>query len=94
MAHPKGEAGFGALRLDFDRRLKLEFLGLFGAPGKAFVSGSRPNGACTCFGGSVMRIIIAFAVLAVTVAFAGCFHHRQQVYVADIPPPISTPPYK
>jgi hypothetical protein len=37
-----------------------------------------------------MRIIIAFAVLAVTVAFAGCFHHRQQVYEA----PISTPPYK
>ena len=27
MAHPKGEAGFDALRLDFDRRLKLEFLG-------------------------------------------------------------------
>ena len=27
MAHPKGEAGFDALRLDFDRRLKLEFHG-------------------------------------------------------------------
>lgn len=41
-----------------------------------------------------MRIIIVFAVLAVTVAFAGCFHHRQQVYDAEILPPISTPPYK
>jgi G:T-mismatch repair DNA endonuclease (very short patch repair protein) len=41
-----------------------------------------------------MRIVIAFAVLAVTVFIAGCFHHRQQVYEAEIPPPISTPPYK
>ena len=42
-----------------------------------------------------MRTIVVFAVIAATVALGGCFHHRQQVYTAELPPaPISTTPYK
>jgi hypothetical protein len=39
-----------------------------------------------------MRTIIALAVITATVALGGCFHHRQQVYTAELPP--AAEPYK
>jgi hypothetical protein len=44
-----------------------------------------------------MRIIAAFALIAVSISLGGCFcfHHDQQVFTEDLPPaPISTPPMK
>jgi hypothetical protein len=41
-----------------------------------------------------MRTIVVFAVIAATVALGGCFHHRQQVYTAEVPAPVYNPPYK
>jgi len=40
-----------------------------------------------------MRIVVAFAVIAASIALGGCFHHHtQQVYASELPPePISTP---
>ena len=39
-----------------------------------------------------MRTIIALAVITATFALGGCFHHRQQAYVTDIP--VTDVPYK
>lgn len=33
-----------------------------------------------------MRTIVALAVIAVSIALGGCFHHTQQVYSAELPP--------
>jgi hypothetical protein len=41
-----------------------------------------------------MRIFVALAVVAASVALAGCFHHTQQVYTAELPAPVEVPPYK
>jgi hypothetical protein len=41
-----------------------------------------------------MRIFVALAVVAVSVALGGCFHHAQQVYTAEVPPPVEAQPYK
>ena len=41
-----------------------------------------------------MRIVVAFAVIAASIALGGCFHHSQQVYAAELPPPMEAPPYK
>ena len=39
-----------------------------------------------------MRIIVALAVIAASVALGGCFHHTQQIYTAELPPePVTTP---
>ena len=40
-----------------------------------------------------MRIVVAFAVIAASLALGGCFHHSQQVYAAELPP-TEDPPYK
>ena len=37
-----------------------------------------------------MRIIVALAVFAASIALGGCFHHTQQVYSAELPPPDMT----
>jgi len=36
-----------------------------------------------------MRTVLALAILASSVALAGCFHHRQAVYAEPLPPPVS-----
>jgi hypothetical protein len=36
-----------------------------------------------------MRIIVTVAVIAASIALGGCFHHTQQVYTAELPPPTS-----
>ena len=36
-----------------------------------------------------MRILVALAVIAASIALGGCFHHTQQVYSAELPPPTS-----
>ena len=36
--------------------------------------------------GSVMRMIVVFAVIAASMALGGCFHHTQQVYTEELPP--------
>jgi len=41
-----------------------------------------------------MRIFVALAVIAPSVALGGCFHHTQQVYTAELPPPVEVTPYK
>jgi hypothetical protein len=42
-----------------------------------------------------MRIIIAFAILATSLALGGCFHHNQEAYSEPMPPPpLSHPPLK
>jgi hypothetical protein len=41
-----------------------------------------------------MRIFVALAVIAASVALGGCFHHTQQVYTAELPTPVEVPPYK
>ena len=41
-----------------------------------------------------MRIFVALASVAVSVALSGCFHHAQQVYTAELPPPVEAQPYK
>ena len=41
-----------------------------------------------------MRIVVAFAAIAASIALGGCFHHSQQVYTAELPPPMEAPPYK
>lgn len=41
-----------------------------------------------------MRTIVALTVIAATVALGGCFHHRQQAYVAELPPAPVAVPYK
>jgi hypothetical protein len=41
-----------------------------------------------------MRTIVALAILASSVALAGCFHHRQAVYAEPLPPPVSNPSIK
>jgi hypothetical protein len=33
-----------------------------------------------------MRIIFAVAVIAVSLALGGCFHHTQEAFVTDLPP--------
>jgi len=37
-----------------------------------------------------MRTIVALAVIAASMALGGCFHHTQQVYTAELPPPDMT----
>ena len=37
-----------------------------------------------------MRIVVAFAVIAASITLGGCFHHTQQVYAAELPPPDMT----
>jgi hypothetical protein len=44
-------------------------------------------------GGPVMRIMIAFAILASSLALGGCFHHNQAAYAEPLPP-MSHPPLK
>ena len=41
-----------------------------------------------------MRIVVAFAVIAASIAWGICFHQPQQVYTAELPPPLEAPPYK
>jgi hypothetical protein len=42
-----------------------------------------------------MRMIVVFAVLAASIALGGCFfHHSQQVYTSELPPPVDTGPFK
>jgi hypothetical protein len=42
-----------------------------------------------------MRIILAFAILATSVALSGCFHHNQGAYSEPLPPPpLAHPPLK
>jgi hypothetical protein len=41
-----------------------------------------------------MRIIVALAVVAASIVLSGCFHHTQQVYTAELPPPVEATPYK
>lgn len=42
-----------------------------------------------------MRIIVAFAIIAASISLGGCFHHSQQVYAEDLPPPpVSHAPMK
>jgi len=33
-----------------------------------------------------MRIIVALAAIAISLALGGCFHHTQQIYTAELPP--------
>ena len=44
-------------------------------------------------GGSIMRIIFAFAILASSLALGGCFHHNQAAYAEPLPP-MAHPPLK
>ena len=37
-----------------------------------------------------MRTIVVLAVIAASMALGGCFHHSQQVYAAELPPPDMT----
>ena len=37
-----------------------------------------------------MRTIVVLAVIAASMALGGCFHHTQQVYTAELPPPDMT----
>ena len=39
-----------------------------------------------------MRIFVALAVVAMSIAVSGCFHHTQRVYTAELPAPVE--PYK
>ena len=42
-----------------------------------------------------MRTIIALAVIGVSLALGGCFHHHTQtIYTADVPPPPVVTPLK
>jgi len=41
-----------------------------------------------------MRIFVALAIAAASLTLGGCFHHTQQVYTAELPPPMEAPPYK
>jgi hypothetical protein len=41
-----------------------------------------------------MRSIVVFTVIVATLALGGCFHHRQQVYTAELPPAPAATPYK
>jgi hypothetical protein len=41
-----------------------------------------------------MRIFVALAVVAASIAVSGCFHHTQRVYTAELPAPVEVPPYK
>jgi len=42
-----------------------------------------------------MRIFVALAVIAASLTLGGCFfHHTQEVYTAELPPPMEAPPYK
>lgn len=42
-----------------------------------------------------MRTIVAIAVIAASMALGGCFHHSQQAYITELPPPpLSAPPLK
>ena len=41
-----------------------------------------------------MRLFVALAVVVVATALGGCFHHTQQVYTAELPPPVEAQPYK
>ncbi|HEY8276344.1 MAG TPA: hypothetical protein VIG52_05045 [Methyloceanibacter sp.] len=34
-----------------------------------------------------MRTIFAFVAIAASLSLGGCFHHSQQVYTEDLPPP-------
>jgi hypothetical protein len=43
------------------------------------------------FGGSVMRIILALALLGASLLLSGCFHHNQAVYAEPLPPPAHPP---
>ncbi|HEV7462523.1 MAG TPA: hypothetical protein VGN85_01215 [Methyloceanibacter sp.] len=39
-----------------------------------------------------MRTIVTLAVMAASMTLGGCFHHCQQGYITELPPPpISTP---
>ena len=37
-----------------------------------------------------MRTILALAIIATSLVLGGCFHHSQQVYSEDLPPPPAT----
>ena len=37
-----------------------------------------------------MRTLVVFAVIAASISLGGCFHHSQQVYSAELPPPDMT----
>ena len=41
--------------------------------------------------GSVMRIILALALLGASLLLSGCFHHNQAVYAEPLPPPAHPP---
>jgi hypothetical protein len=33
-----------------------------------------------------MRMLVALAVIAASIALGGCFHHSRQVYTSELPP--------
>lgn len=37
-----------------------------------------------------MRTLVTLAVIAASLALGGCFHHSQQIYSAELPPPDMT----
>jgi hypothetical protein len=41
-----------------------------------------------------MRGRIAFAIIIVSIALGGCFHHGKSVGVEALPPPVAHPPLK
>ena len=47
---------------------------------------SRTQSVSVPVRGKVMRIIVAVAAIAASLALGGCFHHTQQVYTAELPP--------
>jgi hypothetical protein len=52
-----------------------------------------PWPSCKIQGGSIMRIIFAFAILASSLALGGCFHHNHAAYAEPLPP-MAHPPLK
>jgi hypothetical protein len=37
-----------------------------------------------------MRILVALAIVAASITLGGCFHHSQQIYTAELPPPATS----
>lgn len=71
-----------------DTRLFLSRRGLKTAtPGSSAQKALRER----TFGGLLMRIILALALLGASLLLSGCFHHNQAVYAEPLPPPAHPP---